>query len=471
VVQPRQVRDREFVELPGARMPADHGLTSLGLFMELVGSVFAGTMALVAVSPLFQGYGGSMTVFALGVAGALRSIFHRSAGTALLYGSRGGALRPTHAYIGVSAAQTVFTLVLLNHGHTLPVAVNLTAGLVLLAWPATLLVVLDRPRMRALAGAEVLPVAEDFGFEGAAALMLIFGLVGAVVAALTFYTGVMAPDALGAEGLLILGSIAMLLVRSILHAAAGARGTRGIDSDGATEAASRYFHFGVASSVIAGGALLILCMNTLGAGLNPGSLIRIAVAVYLLLAWPLILRRFYTERNFAALLDGAQGPNHRRAPDAGMTAVGWLLLGLGVFRLAFSLPPALVGAVHADAALRGLDLLGFQVAGLVGPLESTWWWSVGVGLTQVWAGLELVRMSDRHRAAATIYGLVALAVALHMRGPGLEMALPGSGLAAAALQHLGLALDLVVPAGALLLANRQLLPAARVRAQASASGE
>ena len=83
-----------------------------------------------------------MALFALGTAGALRSTFHRAAGTALLYGARGGALRPTYVYAGVAVAQTVLTILLLNQERAVPAAANLTAALVLLAWPATLLLLM-----------------------------------------------------------------------------------------------------------------------------------------------------------------------------------------------------------------------------------------------------------------------------------------------------------------------------------------
>jgi hypothetical protein len=460
-------------------MPADHGLASLGLVMQLGGSLFAGYMALIAVFPIFAGLGaGSLVAFLLGAAGAVRSAFHRSAGSALLYGSPRGVFRPTYTYIGVAVAQTGLTLLLLNRGGAPPSAqANLTIALVLLAWPLTLLVLLTRPRLRGLAADDVLPVGEDLGFEGAAALMVLLGLTGALIAGFKLYSGALLPGgALGADGMLIVGVFAMLLARSILHTLAGVKGTRGIDSDGATESAARYFSFGVVSSVIAGGALLILFMSRPGVGLHPAMLLLVACAVYLLLTWPLILRRFYTERNFSALLAGAEGPSYRRAPDAGMTAVGWLLLALGVFQLSLALPAALCGQGELTHALRAFDLFDTGMGDLAGAGRSTWW-SVGIGMTQVWAGLELIHMTDRHRLAATIYGAVASLVTLHLMWPGpgqLEglASSPGLGEFGPAAGTLRIGLSLVVPVATMILANRKLMPAAqaRVRPRSSDAG-
>ncbi len=479
-MDPREGQDREVAQLAGPRMPADHGLASLGLIMQLGGSLFAGYMALIAVFPIFAGLGaGSLIAFFIGVAGAVRSAFHRSAGTALLYGSPRGVFRPTYTYIGVAVAQTGLTLLLLNKdGATAPpMQVNLTIALVLLAWPLTLLVMLTRRRLRGFAAGDVLPVSEDLGFEGAAALMVLLGLLGSLIALFMLYTGIKLPGgALGAEGMLVVGVFAMLLARWVLHTMAGVKGTRGIDSDGATESASRYFTFGVVSSVIAGGALLILFMSMPGVGLHPAMLLLVAGAVYLLLTWPLILRRFYTERNFAALLAGAEGPNHRRAPDAGMTAIGWLLLALGVLQLTLALPAALTGHSELAHALRAFDVFDSKLGDLVGAGRSPWW-SVGIAMCQVWAGLELVHMTDRHRLSATVYGAVATVVTLYLMWPELrqlEQLAAARGLAGfgSATSYLRIGLSLVIPIGTIILVNRTLLPAAqaRVRPPSTSSG-
>jgi hypothetical protein len=464
-MDPREGSQREVAQLAGPRMPADRGLASLGLIMQLGGSIFLGYMAMVAVLPIFGG--GGFAFFLVGVAGAVRSGFHRSAGHALVYGSPAGVFRPTYTYIGVAVAQTALTLLVLNKDGGIPASLNLTAVLVLLAWPVTLLALLTRPRLRDIAAEPVLPISEDMGFEGSASLMVLLGLIGSLVGVFMLYTGFSWPGGFlgSATGLLLMAVFAMLLARSILHVAAGLKGTRGIDSDGATESAARYYSFGVVSSVIAGGALLILVMMGQGAGaMHPVMLVIVATAVYLLLSWPLILRRFYTERNFSALLAGAEGPNYRRAPDAGMTAVGWLLLALGVLQLSFTLPSALFGQSDLTQALFSFGGLTTDMTEMSGGRSS--WWLIGTGMAQVWAGLELIHMTDRHRLAATIYGAVASVVTLYVMWPQLQQieqlsgpgAMEGFGSVATYFQ---MAISLVVPIGTIALANRKLMPAAR----------
>jgi hypothetical protein len=462
-------------------MPADHGLSSLGLVMQLGGSVFLGYMTLLLVLPLFAGgHGGSLALFIVGASGAARSAFHRAAGSALLYGSESGPFRPTWTYIGVSVAQTVLTLLVVNKDGGVPAQLNLSLVLLLMAWPITLLVMMTRSRLRALSRDDDcgrLPVAEDLGFEGSAALMVLLGLVGGAVGLGLLYTTFKLPgDAPSSpHGLLVLGLLGMLFARSALHTVAGIKGTRGIDSDGATESAGRYYSFGVVSSVIAGGALFVLFMLSPGGGMHPLMLLFVSIAAYLLLTWPLILRRFYTERNFSALLAGAEGPSYRRAPDAGMTAVGWLLLALGALQLAVAIPAAVFGT--ADVSLALSTLLAGEPGADLAELATgrSAWWSVGTGMTQVWAGLELVHMTDRHRLASTIYGVVGALVTLYVLWPLVEqmqrMSVLGgmSGLVSVTV-YFQMAVNLVIPIGTIALANRALLPTAQARLRVSSSG-
>jgi hypothetical protein len=468
--------NREVAQLAGPRMPADHGLASLGLIMQLGGSIFLGYMIVFALLPLFAGAaGGSLFLFLVGASGAVRSAFHRTAGSALLYGSPQGIFRPTYTYVGVAVAQTALTLLIFNRDGGVSLQLNLTLAMLLLAWPVTLVVMLTRPRLRGLASDDALPVAEDLGFEGAASLMVLLGMVGSLVALFILYTIFKLPGGgLGSpQGLLIAGVFAMLLARSILHVVAGVKGTRGIDSDGATEAASRYYGFGVVSAVIAGGALFIVSIPE---GMHPMLLLLVGVVVYLLLSWPLILRRFYTERNFVALLSGAEGPSHRRAPDAGMTSVGWLLLALGALQLGVALPSALLGGIDPSLALLSLaDGSPGDLADLGAGTRSSWW-TVGTAMAQIWAGVELVCMTDRHRLAPTIYGAIATIVTVYVLWPQLQQmdglfaasAASGVGRVASALQ---MAISLVVPVGTIVLANRNLVPAAQARVRASSAGE
>jgi hypothetical protein len=441
-------------------MPADRGLSSLGLIMELGGSIFLGVMAMVALLPLFGGAGaGSFLFFVLGAAGAARSGFHRAAGRALLSGCPGGLYRPVYVYVGVSVVQTVLTLLILNKDGGLPGRLNLFLLVGLLAWPITLLVMLSRPPLRDLAREDALPRSEDMGFEGSAVLMAVLGLIGALLALLGLYVFFKIPG--GAiprlSSLLLLAVLAVLVGRSVLHTIAGARGVRVIAGD-AGESIARYLSFGVLSSAIAGGALFLL---VIAAGIvHAITLLLLAVAIYLLLSWPLILRRFFRERNLSQFV-AAEQP---RAPDAGLTALGWLLLALGVHQLA--------------GALIGGDSAAEMAERVRSPL-----WAVGVAIAQVWAGLELVNMTDRYRLAASVYGAFASLVTLYVSWPELQamgqlgdttsLGVGVGGLAGSleVIGWLAMAISLVLPIGAAALANRRIPPDAQATIRDPASAE
>lgn len=457
-----QGRDRSVAALAGPRMPADHGLASLGLLMQLGGSIFAAVGALFALLPLFMGGApGAWVIFLIGALSAVRSAFHRGAGTALLYGAPRGPMAAVRRYVAVAGAQTVATLLLLWLVDA-PLGFEGTAALValLMAWPAALSVML---RVLGLHDLSEIPVAEDSGFEGAAVLMTLLGITGALAMSLAVLLIFKLPGAvLSSPPVLIsAGVMILLVVRSVLHVLAGVKGTRGADADQVTYATTRYISFGIVSSVIAAAALLLQMMT---GGMHPLGLLVVGMTGYLLLLWPLALRRFYTERNFDVLLAGEAAPVRRRAPDAGLTSLGWLLLAMGVLGLSASLFQTWS---HGAGAFGGLG------AGL-GASGADWgysvWWSVGQSALQLWAGFELITMSDRFKTAGLVYGAVSTVVTLYLYYPvlGALDRLGGAALdggLASLLVYAQIAIALVLPVGTIVLVNRQ-MPAdatARVR--------
>jgi len=114
-------------------------------------------------------------------------------------------------------------------------------------------------------------------------------------------------------------SLMLLVVRSVLHVQAGFSGLRETSVDQSVERANRYANFGVISSFCMGGALLLWVMSS---AMSVAGLAMISGLVWILLAWPLIVRRFYSDRQFADLLAGDHAPVHRRSPDAGLTWLG-----------------------------------------------------------------------------------------------------------------------------------------------------
>jgi len=445
-------------------MPADHGLSALGLIMQLFGSLFLGVMALVAMIPVLSGgMVGAWVVFVIGALSAVRSAFHRMAGTSLLYRSTQAPMSGVNIYIGVALAQTVIVLLLFKKQGPVPASLMVTLGLALAAWPLALLAITRVPRLRRLA-AEI-PTPEDLGFEGAAVLMIILGATGTLAMALYLWVVLKMPgDMLGdPRGLLLVATMVMLLVRSVMHVVAGVKGTRGIDSDGATEAAARYYNFGVVSSVIVGAVMLILAIMVPGGALSGRALLPVGLMVYMLLIWPLILRRFYSERNFGIMMEGG-GPNYRRAPDAGLTALGWLLFAAGVFSLATSLPTAIFRTdVDVLTMLQSMASMDGDAAGAAGRSP---WWSVGLALAQLWAALELIGMTDRHRVAGTAYGVIGTVVTLYLNWPaikGLRALGGGIGPMGSVGELITVALAVVVPVCTVVLVNRRITPSAQAR--------
>jgi hypothetical protein len=440
--------------------------------MQLVGSFFLGYMALIALMPIFAGGApGSWQIFLLGASGAVRAAFHRSAGSALLYGSAGGPLRAVRAYVVVALIETLlWVLVLKSLGGSFKLALPVIG--VLAGWPIALLVIATRQSFRDIAEDQV-PTSEDMGFEGSAVLMTILGVMGVLLSGIVVFTLFKAKawsGRGGVHGLLFLGVFIMLLVRSGMHTLAGIRGTSGITTDHASDSASGYYSFGVISSVIAGGALLVTMMMT---AIHPVTLLIVGIAVFWLLMWPLILRRFYTERNFSVLLAGQEAPNFRRAPDAGITALGWLLLMLGTYSLGAAIPALLVGPDETALALLGGSGGGgggFSPAELAAAAGRSPWWGVGLALVQVWAAIELVRMSDRWKVAATVYGVVATLVTVYLFWPVLKAMTSGFGAlskgAGGMLEMVGygtMAIFLVIPIATVVLANRKVTPQATAR--------
>ena len=431
--------------LSGARLPADLGLSSLGLMMQLVGSVSLGVMAYLALMPVFSGgMPGTWYLFLLGSSGAVRAAFHRAAGSTLIYGAPGGAKKALQSYIIVSAIETViWAFVLIKMGTSLKETLPVIGMLV--GWPITLQIMMTRPRYAAILNRDEVTQSEDLGFEGTGVFMLILGVMGALFAGLMLVTMFKLPGkALSSpQGLLVVGVFMMLLARSCIHALAGFKATSGVDTDSASDAAARYYSFGVVSAVISAGAILVLMMMT---SLHPLGLVMVGLLLGFLLLWPLLLRRFYTEKNFSVLLAGTEGATQRRAPDAGITALGWILLGSGVFALSSSVPQLLFGAdTNPLAAMFG--------GSFTPNIEQSPWWGIGIASVQLWAGIELTQMSDRFRIAGNIYGLVATGVTLFLVYPMLKELtgslgmLGGMGSMFKLIGQGTIAINLVVPGG------------------------
>ena len=442
---------QKVVDLVDAGVPADQGLASLGLLMQLAGNLFAAYAALVAVVALPFGHDMAWVAL-LASASIARSMMQRAAGARLLYGPDGGdRMIGIRRYIAVALGHSaLFGVVLLTELHApLRATIGVTAGLAL--WPAVLAVLLQLPRFRRFRFE--LPIAEDKGFEGASILMTVLGLCGAVATGTLLYVLLQLPSSKLQSGptVLVVLALAMLLVRSVLHVQAGSSGLRETSVDRSVELSNRYANFGVISALCMGGAMLLFVMANEA---NVGVLAAICAMCWMLMSWPLIVRRFFGDRQFADLLAGDGAPLHRRAPDAGITSLGWLLIAHAALMASFLIPEMLL---DLDSMWRAV----FATGGAAG--FHSLWWNIGVCVLQAWAGYELVRMSPHSRMVATVFGVVGVAVAGYLNWPLLHgLGHLSFGDQSAALAG-PIAFELIMPIATIVLVNRAISPTARAR--------
>jgi len=464
--------DKDPVELVDAGVPADQGLSALGMLMQLAGSVFSAYVALISFMLLFtlgstRGQG-SETLFIFLILGLCigRSLMHRSAGAQLLYGDpniQGGRMRGVQRYITFALAQSAILGLLFKFKFEMPGKVAFAIAVGLALWPALLAGMLALPRFRRFK--DELPITEDKGFEGASILMSVLGLCGliAVVACLILVFKMPGKELTRGMNILLPLSLILLVVRSVFHVQAGLSGLRETSVDKSVELANRYANFGVISSFCVGGALLLFIMAQ---AMSVAGLAIVAGISWMLLAWPMIVRRFFSDRQFADLLAGDQAPVHRRSPDAGLTWLGWLLIAYATFTASFVIPQlilgvdsGMMGGGHHRGGMDPTDMMGiFASVGM-----RSIWWSVGLLALQGWAGFELVRMSPHSRMIATIFGVAGVAITVYINWPMMQMLRHGGMGAMEVVALAPLALALVIPVATLLLVNRKIAPTAVAR--------
>ena len=226
--------------------------------------------------------------------------------------------------------------------------------------------------------------------------MTILGCVGVAATGTVLTIMLRMPGAMLSQGpiILVLITLVLLIIRSCIHVQAGLSGLRETSVDRAVDLANRYANFGVISSFCGGGALLLIAMTT---HLDMTGLAMVCGLCWMLMAWPLIIRRFYSERQFTDLLAGDDAPIHRRAPDAGLTGLGWLLIALAALSATFILPQLLLSLTGSRDDREFSEM--FSTLGGGGGLRSVWF-SVGLIVLQVWAGFELLRMKARTTASS-----------------------------------------------------------------------
>ena len=419
--------------------PGDQGLSSLGLLMQLAGSValaFGACLLTVPDVPLVA----RVTLAGLTMS---RALFHREAGVRLVYrtappvgGDHDGfaGVRPYLAIAGLHTLIACGVLVALD----VPASGVIAIGAALVVWPATLAIAARRCRV---VGA--LPVHHDNGVEGASAVMTVLAAWALVATLALLATLLDMPRSVLEMAGLVLIVVVMLGVRAVLHLHAGIGGLRETSLAGAVANVQRYASFAIVTAFVTAVALLLLGMmprldlqTVLGAG----------ALGWILAAWPLIIRRFITDRQLSDLV--TERPYHR-APDAGRAGLGWLLAGHAALTLAFALPALAHCGVAAGAA---------QIGGRTTRAPA---WSIAAAVLEAWAALWLVRGGGR--IAATVFGLAGTAIGVYLAMPmlhGLAIELRGPSAFVHAFVAAG---AIVVPATTLALVHRTVTPVAIAR--------
>lgn len=434
--------------MASARLPADHGLSGLGLVMQLGGGMFAVLTAQIGFSQLVlmsrMDGGGKGWLFLLTLFGVVRSIAHSVAGKELVSGDDGRTA--VRRYLWIAAAHTAMWLFYASSEMRAADESLLTIGLLFGAWPlalgaSILFGLLPLPEGR-------LVVTRDRGFDGLGCLMAVLGAGGllyGVVMALAFLEMSDRGDR-GFEFQALMGIVILLIVRSAIHVRAAIHTLSARDLDRSTEAASRYGNAGVITTGIVGFLLVVMMMKAGGAGVM--LLFLMVGAVFgMLMVWPLAVRRFVTERRFG--YEGDNAGREQRSTDGGMSSLGWLLLAFGAMTMATALPAALRGA--------GAERIDGVLTMFAADTRGSPWLLVAVAGLQLWAAVELCAASARSRGVAMLYGATATAITLWMHFDTLRH-LGRLGAAFGQADGMGalasLALTVVVPATTFFLALR-----------------
>lgn len=454
------------VDLPRAGVPADQGLTSLGLLMQLAGRASGALAALIATVVVLEAQVHRNTdwfLFAAAVCLA-RSQLHRIAGRELVYSRRtpdGGVANPfdairTYIAFAIGHAVVLGVIATLELGATRRTGLGITAALAL--WPVVLTVGLQLRRFRPLHAG--IPLGEDRGLEGASILMTILGACGVLsTAAIAMVLGQLPSHHLEhGWGAMLVVAFALLLIRSCLHLRAGLAGLRDASFDRPGELAARYASFGMICVVCVGGLLVLLAMSE---GLPAGAIASVTVLCWLLAVWPMIVKRFFHHRQFAELLAGDR-VIHRRAPDAGLTGLGWLLVGHAVVVATLLILAATIQPHGVGHALGSLLQLARPAIG-----RSALELGIGAGIVglELLTAAVLLRMEDYRRLIATMYALVAGGVAVVLAWPLVRSFGHHAIDLRMAIRLIPAAVQLVIPAATLVLVQRgaPLLARARYR--------
>lgn len=375
------------------RLPADGGLTVLGVLMSTVGSALALVAATYTIVALLPG-GLPMSLALVALLSLVRSAVHARAGRQLVeQGPRGADALKIYAL--VAGLQTAIgVIVLMTSLPDTPIALVAIGALALMAWPLLLLVLTRRGEHRkAIDAAEEIDarvVGEDRGMTALGIVMLVGGVLmlamWVISAVSMLMSGVVKA---GFVGILMLGVIGLFGVRAWFGLRAG-RAAMTRDPRQFMERFDAYHTLSWVSIVLTG---VIAVITALFAGAQ--GLIAVLFVIPILLAgltWPRAINH-YVQHNLPEVSFQDPLPAIRRPRDAGLTGLGAVLLATGLPGLLLALA---VLASMGHALVVQTDLSSMADLRVVG----------GSAITFI-AGWSLFNMTPRFQAVAVVYGVVA----------------------------------------------------------------
>lgn len=376
------------VQAPGAhplRLPRDHGLTAAGLMAQAAGTIGMGLSLFASMALVLTGYvpRASRTFFLVAAfIGTIRSVAHILAGMSL---AKRSPRLFTHVaiYGALAVVHTIVLIAALPPIHTLPVVGPVVIPALIavsLGWPAALaLLVLRRSNRRLFETAsafEVTVLSSDRGVAHAGVLMVVGGMLMAAAYVVIATLGVV-------EGALPIVTVALLIVRSLVHVWAGFGAMN-------RPSAARFETLVAIYRAVAIVATLALVAAVLGKGTGGafGFLFLVVLAMSWFLGWPFALTGFARAVRALEPHGPGDGPERRlpAPPDGGLTALGYALVWYGTLALGGAIGACWSPIVHPISAAAQLAIAGLCL----------------------WAGAELALMTRRWKRAALAFGGVTL---------------------------------------------------------------
>ena len=380
------------------RMPADFGTPALGLLMQLGGGLFI-CIGVFAVFFSLLGFaqmsGDILWVLLLVVMAIVRSGAHFGAGTRLSQGRWDGRIK-TLFYVRFAFVQTAATVVIIIITSGMPSLLVFLCVLVLfLSWPVAVLILMSRRDVtemyRNVAEGMESVSSRNYGIQGAAALMLAFGIIGAGFSLLCLYLFLAVGNQRSLAGILFVVAAITLTVRSIMHVFAGFGSLGSVGSIGFHNHVRRYHLAGLIS-------VFATCLAVVFDGFNVSTIPMLLVIAGMLMIWPLVMNNFAAHVTLKVALEDDQTLDRPStlplARDGGLTALGFLLVFFGGLRLVEWLSRLVQSRTFefGDVMFAGTGLPTWVL-----PLESA---------VLLWAGFELALMTVRFKLAGNIYGAI-----------------------------------------------------------------